>query len=126
VTPDTFARDVLAERARLAMLDPEGEREALAPMDGVRARQILLELAEQSPPPTPRRLGRAIEVGGHHLEPDEILSRLHAQAGRPKGVARCPAHEDRHPSLSWRVDGDRVLLYCFAGCSFGEIIGALR
>jgi hypothetical protein len=38
----------------------------------------------------------------------------------------CPAHEDRTPSLSVRI-GDRSLLFkCFAGCSPGEILRAIR
>jgi hypothetical protein len=41
-------------------------------------------------------------------------------------VARCPAHDDRDPSLSIGegVDG-RLLLCCFAGCSWSEIRHAL-
>ncbi len=42
------------------------------------------------------------------------------------GVARCPAHDDRLPSLSLANGHDgRLLLYCYAGCSFREIIQAL-
>ncbi len=42
------------------------------------------------------------------------------------GTARCPAHEDRLPSLSISNGNDgRLLLYCHAGCSFREIIQAL-
>jgi hypothetical protein len=53
---------------------------------------------------------------------------------RPTGpnrwLARCagPNHEngDRHPSLSVRlVEGDRWLLYCFAGCQPLDICNAL-
>ena len=41
--------------------------------------------------------------------------------------AHCPAHDDRHPSLSIRNGDDgRLLLHCFAGCGFFEIIGALE
>ena len=37
----------------------------------------------------------------------------------------CPAHEDRTPSLSISEGEDRkILLHCFAGCSFEEIISA--
>ncbi len=57
----------------------------------------------------------------------EVLARL--QGVRPSGrgwVARCPAHPDRHPSLSVGVGGDgRVLLYCHRGCQFSEIVRAL-
>lgn len=43
------------------------------------------------------------------------------------GTAQCPAHDDRSPSLSLR-DGTagRILLRCYAGCSGGEVIAALR
>ncbi|WP_208000044.1 DUF7146 domain-containing protein [Bartonella saheliensis] len=43
------------------------------------------------------------------------------------GTARCPAHDDQLPSLSLSNGYDgRLLLYCYAGCSFKEIIQALR
>ncbi|WP_144756147.1 DUF7146 domain-containing protein [Bartonella saheliensis] len=43
------------------------------------------------------------------------------------GTARCPAHDDQLPSLSLSNGHDgRLLLYCYAGCSFREIIQALR
>ncbi len=42
------------------------------------------------------------------------------------GTARCPAHDDRLPSLSLANGHDgRLLLTCYAGCSFREIIQAL-
>ncbi|PIT67947.1 DUF7146 domain-containing protein [Bartonella tribocorum] len=42
------------------------------------------------------------------------------------GLAHCPAHDDRLPSLSISNGHDgRLLLYCYAGCSFREIIQAL-
>jgi putative DNA primase/helicase len=41
-------------------------------------------------------------------------------------LARCPAHEDRTPSLSIR-DGKRaVLLTCFAGCNRRDVLAELR
>jgi len=43
-----------------------------------------------------------------------LLSRL-------EGV-RCPAHEDRLPSLAITEAGDKVLIHCFAGCSPLEIL----
>ena len=37
----------------------------------------------------------------------------------------CPAHEDRTPSLSISEGEDgKILLHCFAGCGFDEIISA--
>jgi len=42
-------------------------------------------------------------------------------------VARCPAHHDREPSLSIaQGTGGRLLMHCFAGCSFGQIRAALE
>ncbi|WP_210526611.1 DUF7146 domain-containing protein [Rubellimicrobium arenae] len=43
------------------------------------------------------------------------------------GLARCPAHDDRSPSLSLSTGADaRLLLRCHAGCEFSDILGALR
>ena len=40
--------------------------------------------------------------------------------------ARCPAHEDRDPSLSIAEGADgRVLLRCFAGCALEDVVRAL-
>lgn len=48
------------------------------------------------------------------------------RTGPGKWIARCPAHDDRSPSLSLKeTPAGNVLLYCFAGCQFGDIIGAL-
>ncbi len=43
------------------------------------------------------------------------------------GTARCPAHDDRNPSLSIR-DGDAgaLLLHCFTGCEYRDIRAALN
>ena len=41
-------------------------------------------------------------------------------------IARCPAHDDRHPSLSIVKAADgRILLHCFAGCLVEMICEAL-
>jgi len=42
------------------------------------------------------------------------------------GMARCPAHADRTPSLSVTEKDRKVLVYCHAGCSQGAVISALR
>jgi hypothetical protein len=40
-------------------------------------------------------------------------------------MARCPAHDDREPSLSIRSGNDgRVLLHCHPGCSPEEVVKA--
>lgn len=41
-------------------------------------------------------------------------------------IAACPAHEDKHPSLSISVGrNDQVLLNCHAGCTFEDIVSSL-
>ncbi|MCG0276626.1 MAG: hypothetical protein L5655_10835 [Thermosediminibacteraceae bacterium] len=57
----------------------------------------------------------------------KLLNRLESvrQTGPNKWVARCPAHPDRSPSLSIRLNGDRILVYCFAGCPANRIVEAV-
>jgi putative DNA primase/helicase len=53
-----------------------------------------------------------------------------ALGGRKAGgawMARCPAHDDREPSLSIRdADDGKVLVRCHAGCDQERVIAALR
>ena len=52
-----------------------------------------------------------------------------ALGGRKAGggwTARCPAHDDRTPSLSIRDADGRVLVRCHAGCPQERVITALR
>jgi hypothetical protein len=53
-----------------------------------------------------------------------------ALGGRKAGsgwTARCPAHDDRTPSLSIRdADTNKVLVHCHAGCDQERVITALR
>lgn len=57
-----------------------------------------------------------------------LLQRLEKvkKTGLDKWSACCPAHDDKGPSLAVReVDRGRILIHCFAGCSFGEILDSL-
>jgi hypothetical protein len=57
----------------------------------------------------------------------DVAARLDRVTRTHKGfTARCPAHDDKNPSLSL-CDGDdgRVLLHCHAGCSFEAIVEAI-
>jgi hypothetical protein len=58
---------------------------------------------------------------------DQVIDRLQQLRKTRSGwSARCPAHEDRSPSLSVALGDDgRILLYCWGGCSFQEITRAL-
>lgn len=60
------------------------------------------------------------------MDATPLLARLHGvRLVRPgRWMARCPAHDDRSPSLSVRDTGDRVLIYCWAGCDSDAVIGA--
>lgn len=40
--------------------------------------------------------------------------------------ARCPAHDDRNPSLQISENGGKVLVYCHGGCKQAAVIGALK
>ena len=42
-----------------------------------------------------------------------------------KGMACCPAHDDRTPSLSIQLGEKAILFHCFAGCSNEEVFAAL-
>src|SRR5437764_432456 len=51
---------------------------------------------------------------------------LGAVKARTGWMARCPAHDDRSPSLSLKLAQDgRLLLYCFAGCTVHDIVTRL-
>jgi hypothetical protein len=54
------------------------------------------------------------------------LLRINAKpCGNGKWIARCPGHEDQHPSLAISKGRDgRTLLRCFAGCSV-EVIARI-
>ncbi len=52
-----------------------------------------------------------------------------ALGGRKVGqgwTARCPAHDDREPSLSIRDADGKVLVRCHAGCNQRDVIAALK
>jgi hypothetical protein len=58
----------------------------------------------------------------------KLLERLQGVKPRQAGrwLARCPAHDDRNPSLSIEEKSDgKILLYCFAGCGAAAVIDAV-
>jgi hypothetical protein len=59
---------------------------------------------------------------------EALISRLEKckRTGNGSWVACCPAHGDKHPSLTIRETEDgRVLVHCFAGCDVEQVIGAV-
>lgn len=55
-----------------------------------------------------------------------IVEALGGQWTPQGGVCRCPAHDDRLPSLSIRPGIRRLLVHCFAGCPAKDVLSALR
>lgn len=43
-----------------------------------------------------------------------------------KGMARCPAHDDRTPSLGVTLGRHAILFHCFAGCDQASVIEAFK
>jgi len=58
----------------------------------------------------------------------DVLERLRGVRQQADGswMALCPAHNDKEPSLHVSQQGEKVLLHCFAGCSFEAICDALH
>lgn len=57
-----------------------------------------------------------------------LLDRLDkvSQTGEGRWIARCPAHEDKSPSLSVReLDTGIILIKCFAGCGAADVMVAV-
>lgn len=62
------------------------------------------------------------------MSADALLQRLDRVRARGRGQwsARCPAHDDRGPSLSIKETPDgTTLVHCFAGCSVESVLGAV-
>lgn len=71
----------------------------------------------------------AIYLSYQPIEPktELLLSRLSGikNTGRNKWLALCPAHDDRSPSLAIKQIDDRILIRCFAGCGYLEVLAAV-
>ena len=58
---------------------------------------------------------------------EQFVALLASVKSTPRGwVAKCPAHDDKSPSLSIHETDDRVLLHCFAGCDLEAICAAVH
>ena len=67
-------------------------------------------------------------IGVQHMTTVSKLSSLpkFKAVGKNRYIACCPAHDDKHPSLSITDAKDKVLVHCFSGCSQTDVINALR
>lgn len=64
---------------------------------------------------------------GHEAAAASIAKALGGRKTNGGWTARCPAHDDRTPSLSIReADDNKVLVHCHAGCDQERVIAALR
>lgn len=57
----------------------------------------------------------------------KLLERLEGvrATGPDRWIAKCPAHEDRSPSLSIReTDDGTTLVKCFGGCGAADVVAA--
>ena len=68
----------------------------------------------------------------NNITAHDILADLHGKLDKSKRTgdkltARCPAHEDKTPSLSVTIGdtGDCVVVHCFAGCATEDVVAAL-
>lgn len=59
-------------------------------------------------------------------EASQIVAALQGRWHGSYGMACCPAHQDRTPSLKVSDGDNAVLLYCFAGCPTSDVIDALK
>ncbi len=60
------------------------------------------------------------------MNAEELTRALGGKWHGSYGTARCPAHQDKTPSLSIREgDGGRLLTFCHARCSAEAVWGAL-
>jgi DNA primase len=51
------------------------------------------------------------------MSAESLARALEARRSGSSWMAKCPAHEDRNPSLSIREVDGKVLLHCHAGCT---------
>jgi len=61
------------------------------------------------------------------MNAESIAKALGARKAGGTWMARCPAHDDREPSLSIGISGDgKILVHCHAGCEQKEVIAAIQ
>jgi 5S rRNA maturation endonuclease (ribonuclease M5) len=56
----------------------------------------------------------------------EISQHLHGHKAGAGYMARCPAHDDKNPSLSVKDEDGKILVHCHAGCEQAAVIDALK
>jgi hypothetical protein len=62
------------------------------------------------------------------MSAEDLIARLDQcrPSGASKWIARCPAHDDKSPSLSIsELNDGRVLIYCHAGCGANDVLDSV-
>lgn len=88
----------------------------------------MAEMKSPAPAGTGSRAKQITHVSQYRAPVHQLLDRLDAvrETGAGRWIARCPAHDDRHPSLSVRETADgTVLLKCWAGCGAADVVAAV-
>jgi len=60
------------------------------------------------------------------MNAEKIARHLHGRKMPSGWIARCPAHDDRNPSLGLRDRDGKVLVHCYAGCPQRAVVEALQ
>jgi putative DNA primase/helicase len=60
------------------------------------------------------------------MSASSIANELHGRKSGSGWIARCPAHDDRNPSLSLREADGKILVRCHAGCDQRAVVAALK
>jgi hypothetical protein len=83
----------------------------------------------QAPRGRQRRQSNAPDADNSYNDRDAARAITLALKGRwrnEQGLACCPVHDDRSPSLSLRDGETALLVHCFAGCDARDILAELR
>lgn len=70
-------------------------------------------------------MSNALVVDRLEARARQIVADLEGSWSRSRGMCRCPAHEDRTPSLSVTLGSRAILFHCFAGCTNAAVMAAL-
>jgi putative DNA primase/helicase len=111
-----LGRDLSREDARRIATNMTGLFSVLA--EWSRAERPAWPTIRSRPPPPRRRRLR--------MNAETIAGALGGRRAGGGWTARCPAHDDRNPSLSIRDAGGKLLVRCHAGCEQERVIAALR
>jgi putative DNA primase/helicase len=65
-----------------------------------------------------------MQTNGLDRRARELCDAFGGRWSRGKGMCRCPAHDDRTPSLGLKLGQRAILVHCFAGCASGDVLAA--